>query len=101
MLRRLSAFEQTLCTQSLRGVATLGQMVTEVQTWRAVSPCGRSSHFLDAAVTISAIACSQATATSTEHEKEAWDVLRASPKVAPELAEVSRRPPRSHPHRLS
>ena len=35
---RLSAFEQTLCRQSLRGVATLGQMVTEVQTWRAVSP---------------------------------------------------------------
>ena len=32
VLRRLSAFEQTLCTQSLRGVATLGQMVTEVQT---------------------------------------------------------------------
>ena len=38
VLRRLSAFEQTLCRQSLRGVATLGQMVTEVQTWRAVSP---------------------------------------------------------------
>ena len=33
-----SAFEQTLCRQSLRGVATLGQMVTEVQTWHAVSP---------------------------------------------------------------
>ena len=32
VLRRLSAFEQTLCRQSLRGVATLGQMVTEVQT---------------------------------------------------------------------
>ena len=38
VLRRLSAFEQTLCRQSLRGVATLGQMVPEVQTWRAVSP---------------------------------------------------------------
>ena len=38
VLRRLSAFEQTLCRQSLRGVATLGQMVTEVQTWHAVSP---------------------------------------------------------------
>ena len=41
VLRRLSAFEQTLCTQSLRGVATLGQMVTEVQTSPKMSLCGR------------------------------------------------------------
>ena len=38
VLRRLSSKLGALCRQSLRGVATLGQMVTEVQTWRAVSP---------------------------------------------------------------
>ena len=47
-----SAFEQTLCRQSLRGVATLGQMVPEVQIWCAVNlrPCEplprRGSHDL-------------------------------------------------------
>ena len=52
VLRRLSAFEQTLCRQSLRGVATLGQMVTEVKIWCAVNlwPCEplprRGSHDL-------------------------------------------------------
>ena len=52
LMRRLSAFEQTLCRQSLRGVATLGQMVPEVQIWCAVNlwPCEplprRGSHDL-------------------------------------------------------
>ena len=32
VLRRLSAFEQTLCRQSLRGTPTINQMVRKVQT---------------------------------------------------------------------
>ena len=46
-------------------------------------------------------ACSQATSTSTEHGGEAWNGLRGSPEVTPELAELSRRPILIHPHRLS
>ena len=41
VLCRLSTSWQTLCIQSLRDVATLGQMVPEVQIWCAVNlwPC--------------------------------------------------------------
>ena len=47
------------------------------------------------------LACSQATSTSTEHGGEAWNGLRGSLEVTPELAELSRRPTRIHPHRLT
>ena len=38
VLRRLSAFEQTLCRQSLRGTPTINQMVRKVQTYLAANP---------------------------------------------------------------
>ena len=38
VLRRLSAFEQTLCRQSLRGTPTIKPMVRKVQTCLAGNP---------------------------------------------------------------
>ena len=38
VLRRLSAFEQTLCRQSLRGTPTIKPMVLKVQTYLAANP---------------------------------------------------------------
>ena len=38
VLRRLSAFEQALCRQSLRGTPTIKPMVLKVQTYLAANP---------------------------------------------------------------
>ena len=38
LMRRLSAFEQTLCRQSLRGIPTIKQMIRKVQTYLAANP---------------------------------------------------------------
>ena len=108
-LRRHPQVARTLCRQSLRGVARLGQMVPKVRIWHEVSSCPwqslprRDSHDCSCicVVNTATVACSQATSTSTEHGGEAWNGLRGSPEVTPELAELSRRPILIHPHRLS
>ena len=38
LMRRLSAFEQALCRQSLRGTPTIKPMVLKVQTYLAANP---------------------------------------------------------------